>query len=62
MVSKAQKLTGKLGHLAQRATWIFHLLSHLYASIVYALSENKRLLLEPLIEFQDIVNSLKNGS
>jgi hypothetical protein len=32
--SKAQKLTGKLGHLAQGATWIFHLLFHLYASIV----------------------------
>jgi hypothetical protein len=40
-VSKAQKLTGKLGHLTQGATWIFHLLSHLYVSIVYALSENK---------------------
>jgi hypothetical protein len=31
-VSEAQKLTGKLGHLAQGAAWIFHLLSHLYAS------------------------------
>ncbi len=39
-VSKAQKLTEKLGHLVQSTTWIFHLLSHLYASIVYALSEN----------------------
>jgi hypothetical protein len=61
-VSEAQILTGKLGHLAQGATWIFHLLSHLYASIVYALSENKRLLLESLREFQDIVNSLKKGT
>ncbi len=40
-VSKSQKLTGKLGHLAQGTMWIFHLLSHLYASIAYALSKNK---------------------
>jgi hypothetical protein len=61
-VSKAQKLTGKLGYLAQGATWIFHLLSHLYASIVYALSENKSFILESLRKFQDIVNSLKKGT
>jgi hypothetical protein len=61
-VSKAQKLTGKLGHLVQGTTWIFHLLSHLYASIAYALSENKQLLLKSLRRFQDIVNSLKNGT
>ncbi len=61
-VSKAQKLTGKLGHLVQGVTWIFHLLSHLYASIVYALFKNKRFLLESLREFQDIVNSLKKGT
>ncbi len=61
-VSKAQKLIGKLGHLPQGATWIFHLLSHLYASIAYALSKNKQLLLKSLRDFQDIVNSLKNGT
>ncbi len=43
-VSEAQKLTGKLAHLAKGANWVFHLLSHLYSSIAYALSENKRLL------------------
>ncbi len=61
-VSEAQKLTGKLGHLMQGTTWIFHLLSHLYASIAYALSKNKRLLLKSSREFQDIVNSLKKGT
>ncbi len=61
-VSRDQKLTEKLGHLMQGATWIFHLLSRLYAPIAYALSKNKRLLLESLREFQDIVNSLKNGT
>jgi hypothetical protein len=54
-------LTGKLGHLAQGATWIFLLFSNLYASIVHALSKNKQLLLESLREFRDIVNSLKNS-
>jgi hypothetical protein len=51
MVSKAQKLTEKLGHLMQGTTWIFHLLSHLYASIMYALSKNKRFLLKSSREF-----------
>jgi hypothetical protein len=61
-VSEAQKLTGKRGHFAQGATWIFHLLSHLYASIAHALSKNKGLLLKSLREFRDIVNSLKNST
>ena len=46
-VSEAQKLTGKLARLAEGANWVFHLLSHLYSSIAYALSENKRLLQSP---------------
>ncbi len=39
-VKEAQELTGKLGHLAEGANWVFHLLTHLYAFIAYALSEN----------------------
>jgi hypothetical protein len=35
-VKEAQELTRKLGHLAKGANWVFHLLTHLYASIVYA--------------------------
>ncbi len=54
-MSEAQKLTGKLACLAQRAYWVFHLLSPLYLSIAYALSENKRLLTESSAEFRDIV-------
>jgi hypothetical protein len=42
-VKEAQELTGKLGHLAKGANWVFHLLTHLYASIAYALfSEQKK--------------------
>jgi len=61
-IREAQKLTGKLGHLAEGANWVFHLLMHLYASIVYALSENKRLLVDTYPEFSNICLSLKTGT
>jgi hypothetical protein len=60
-VKKAQELTGKLGHLAEGANWVFHLLTHLYASIAYALSESKRFLADSLPEFQTLIKSLRSG-
>jgi hypothetical protein len=60
-VSEAQKLTGKLAHLAKGANWVFRLLSHLNLSIVYVLSENKRLLIESSAEFQDMVLAIRTG-
>ncbi len=50
-VSEVQKLMGKLARLAKGANWVLHLLSHLYLSIAYALSENKKLLTESSAEF-----------
>jgi hypothetical protein len=51
-ISEVQRLTGKkFRHLPKGVTWIFHLLSHINASIVYALSKNKRLLLKSSREF-----------
>jgi hypothetical protein len=50
-VSEAQKLTGKLARLTKGVNWVFHLLSHLYLSIAYALSKNKRLLTKSSAEF-----------
>ena len=61
-MQEAQHLTAKLGHLAEGATWVFHLLTHLYASIAQALAGNKQLLKELLREFQDIAQSLRTGS
>ncbi len=61
-VGEAQRLTGKLGHLAEGAQWIFHLLTHLYASIAYALAKNKRLLADSSPEFQSICLSLRMGN
>jgi hypothetical protein len=61
-VGEAQRLTGKLGHLAEGANWVFHLLTHLYASIAYALSENKRLFSDTSPEFRKFCLSLKTVS
>jgi hypothetical protein len=61
-VSEAQKLTGKLARLAKGANWVFHLLSHLYSSIAYALSKNKRLLTKSSAEFQDIVLEIRTNA
>jgi hypothetical protein len=53
---------GKLGHLSEGAHWAFHLLTNLYASIAYALTENKRLLADTSPEFCNICLSLKTGT
>jgi hypothetical protein len=60
-VKEAIELTGKLGHLAEGANWVFHLLIHPYASIAYALSENKRFLADSSLEFQTLIKSLQSG-
>ncbi len=60
-VKEVQELTGKLGHLAEGANWVFHLLTHLYPSIAYALSQNKRFLADFSPEFQTLVKSLHSG-
>jgi hypothetical protein len=61
-VSEAHKLTGKLACLAKGANWVFHLLSHLYLSIAYALSKNKRLLTNSSAEFQDSVLAIQTNA
>jgi hypothetical protein len=53
---------GKLARLAKGANWVFHLLSHLYLAIAYALSENKSLLTESSAEFQDIVLAIQTNA
>jgi hypothetical protein len=61
-IGEAQRLTGKLGHLAEGAQWVFHLLTHLYASIAYALAKNKQLLADSSPEFRSICLSLRTGN
>jgi hypothetical protein len=60
-VKEAQELTGKHGHLAEGANWVFHLLTQLYASIAYALSKNKRFLEDSSPEFRTLIKSLRSG-
>ena len=48
-------LTGKLGHLAEGAMWVFLLLTHLYASIALELAGNRQLLTESSGELCSIV-------
>jgi hypothetical protein len=60
-VKEAQELTGKLGHLAEGANWVFHLFTHLYASIANDLSENKKILADSSPEFQTLTKSLWSG-
>jgi hypothetical protein len=61
-VSEAQKLTGKLAHLAKGANWVFHLLSHLYLSIAYALSKNKRFLTKSSAKFRDLIPAIRTNA
>ena len=60
-VSEAQKLTSKLACLAEGANWLFHLLSHLYSSIAFALSKNKWLPAESSQEFCDMIHVVQSG-
>ncbi len=41
---------------------MFHLLTHLYASIAYASAENKRFLVDTSPKFRNICLSLKTGT
>jgi hypothetical protein len=59
---EAPMLTEKLGDFAVGAHWVFHLLTHLYASIAYALTENKCLPADMSPDFCDICLSLKTGT
>ena len=61
-VQEAQILTGKVAHLAQAAPWVFHLLTHMYNSIAYALRSNKVLLAENSEKFRDLLDLLRRES
>lgn len=56
---QAQELVGKLGRLSSGAYWVFHLMSHMYTSIAYALKMNRRYLEEASDEFKEILNNIE---
>ncbi|KAL7525487.1 hypothetical protein ACHAXR_003426, partial [Thalassiosira sp. AJA248-18] len=55
---EAQKMIGKLGRLSEGAHWVYHLMSHLYTSIAYALKKNKDFLKEHSKEFADLLDKI----
>lgn len=61
-VNEAQKLLGKLARLAKGAPWVFHMLSHMYTSVAYAISKNKEQLEATSKEFQKLTESIKTGN
>ena len=53
------KLAGKLARLGEGAPWVYHLMTHIYSSIAYALREHESLLGESS-SFIKLVNKLKS--
>ena len=58
-VPEISKLIGKIGHIAQAVPWVYHLISHLYASVSYALTKNRQLLTSNSKEFNDLLKVIK---
>ena len=58
-LNEIQRLLGKLARLAKGAPWIFHVLTHMYSSVAYALSRNKQFLAESSPEFQALVKEIE---
>ena len=57
--NEAAKLVGKLGRLREGAPWIRYLVSHLYASIAFALAQNQIFLKSTSVEFQRQIKMTK---
>lgn len=59
-VSELQTLVGKIARIAEACRWIFHLLPHLYASISYALDQNKRHFVAHSPSFRKMLSAIKS--
>ena len=58
-IGDIQKLVGKLARLGEGAHWIFKLMSHLYASLAFALMQNTRLLTECSEDFCELLEKIR---
>ena len=58
-VKEIETLTGQLGHIANSAPWLKHLLSHLYTSIAFALKSNQSYLICTNKHFRDQLKTAK---
>jgi hypothetical protein len=59
--SELEKLIGSVARLGEAATWVFHLLPHLYASASYALSANKDFLQKCSPTFRRLLDAIKSA-
>jgi hypothetical protein len=59
LVQDMQKLVGKLTRLGEGASWVYKLMSHLYASLAYALQTNKDLLRIHSDDFRTLCDNIK---
>ena len=58
---EASKMVGKIARLAEGAPWVRYLVSHLYTSIAFALSQNKLFLESSSREFQLLAKKIKSN-
>lgn len=54
-VPELSKIIGKMGRIGQAVNWVYHLMSHLYASVSYALTSNRRYLTTNCKDFQNLL-------
>ena len=58
-VSEVSKIIGKLGRIGQAVNWAYHLMSQLYASVAYALTQNRNALASNSSEFKTLMKVVK---
>jgi hypothetical protein len=59
--SELEKVIGSIARLGEAATWVWHLLPHLYASASYALSSNKDYLTTSSPSFCILLDAIKSA-
>ena len=60
-VKELQELIGKIARLGEACRWIFHLLPHLYASVDYAIKQNKCFYISCSSSFRKLLESIKSA-
>eukprot|EP00804_Cyclotella_cryptica_P009920 CCRYP_017350-RA/>CCRYP_017350-RA protein AED:0.48 eAED:-0.34 QI:0/0/0/0.33/1/1/3/0/445 len=57
--SELEELVGKCGRLGAGASWAYHLVTQMYASVIYVLTENKKDLYETSPSFKACLDMIK---
>jgi hypothetical protein len=59
--AELQELIGKVARIGEACRWIFYLLPHLYASVDYALKQNKKFYTSCSSSFRKLLESIKKA-